>query len=496
MINSSKGRKFCLDGEKLKEYKLFAQRIGLVGIINLLVGLSSLVMLPILTKNLTVSDYGIWNQVLVTITLITSLGTLGLPHAIMRFFPSITKNKEIQENFYSSFFVVFFIGLILSISIFLAASPISNVLFDGNIKVTNILAAIIIVSTLNYFIINFFRSFHQVKRYSTILFVKSYLNVLFVSIMVLSGYGIIGALVGIIITELFLFIVMISLIVIKIGFKIPKFKNIKSYLSFGIPLLPGFLSYWIVESSDKYVIGIFLGSIYVGYYSPAYMIGNIVTLIVAPFAIILLPTLSKYFDEDKLDKVTLLLRYSLKYYLAATIPIFFGISFLSEPLINILSTSQIAENGYFVTPFVTLGAIFYGIYVILMNTLLLERKTKITGIIWSLGAILNLILSILLVTTIGIIGAAIATLAAYSSTLFISLLSIENSRKYFDFNFISKSIIASLIMSLFIFFRSSNDFLNLIITSLISFLIYAVVIIISKGIKKEELKFFRKILSS
>ena len=44
----------------MTEYKLFAQRVGLVGIVNLLVSLSGIIMLPILTKTLPIEEYGIW----------------------------------------------------------------------------------------------------------------------------------------------------------------------------------------------------------------------------------------------------------------------------------------------------------------------------------------------------------------------------------------------------------------------------------------------------
>jgi O-antigen/teichoic acid export membrane protein len=55
----------------MPEYKLFAQRVGLVGITNLIVNLRGLIIIPILTKTLGASGYGIWAQVIVTISLVT-----------------------------------------------------------------------------------------------------------------------------------------------------------------------------------------------------------------------------------------------------------------------------------------------------------------------------------------------------------------------------------------------------------------------------------------
>lgn len=45
----------------MPEYKLFAQRVGLVGIVNLIVSLRGLILIPILTKTLGTDAYGIWS---------------------------------------------------------------------------------------------------------------------------------------------------------------------------------------------------------------------------------------------------------------------------------------------------------------------------------------------------------------------------------------------------------------------------------------------------
>jgi O-antigen/teichoic acid export membrane protein len=43
----------------MTEYKLFAQRVGLVGITNAIVSLRGLILIPILTKTLGAEGYGI-----------------------------------------------------------------------------------------------------------------------------------------------------------------------------------------------------------------------------------------------------------------------------------------------------------------------------------------------------------------------------------------------------------------------------------------------------
>ena len=54
----------------MPEYKLFAQRVGLVGITTLIVNLRGLFRIPILTKTLGADAYGVWSIIMVTISLI------------------------------------------------------------------------------------------------------------------------------------------------------------------------------------------------------------------------------------------------------------------------------------------------------------------------------------------------------------------------------------------------------------------------------------------
>ena len=79
----------------MSQRQLLAKRIGLVAITNLLVELNSLIMLPLLTKNLPTSEYGVWVQISVTIGLITTVALLGLPYSMVRFLPSA---KELQSR--------------------------------------------------------------------------------------------------------------------------------------------------------------------------------------------------------------------------------------------------------------------------------------------------------------------------------------------------------------------------------------------------------------
>ena len=254
----------------------------------------------------------------------------------------------------------------------------------------------------------------------------------------------------------------------------------------------------MVNSSDRYVIALFLGTAYVGYYSPGYTLGNIVNMFIAPLSFMLPAVLSKYYDDSNLKDVKTVLSYSMKYFLALAIPSAVGLSLLSKPLLTILSTPEIAEQGYLITPFLALSGLLFGLYAIITQILVLEKKTGITGTIWIVAAVLNLGLNIVFSPIFGIIGAAVTTLLAFSLAF---LLSTYYSFKYlvFDLNaaFILKCIIAAAIMGVVVVIggsRISGGLVSVILLVIISALVYTAGLFILRGFKKEEILFFRGLL--
>ena len=103
----------------MNSYKLFVKRIGLLGITNFLVVLNTIILIPILTKNLSTSDYGIWIQVITTNFLITSFVSLGLPYTMVRFLSAETDRKKIQDGFYSMASLILIFSFLISLVIFI-----------------------------------------------------------------------------------------------------------------------------------------------------------------------------------------------------------------------------------------------------------------------------------------------------------------------------------------------------------------------------------------
>jgi O-antigen/teichoic acid export membrane protein len=79
-------------------------------------------------------------------------------------------------------------------------------------------------------------------------------------------------------------------------------------------------------------------------------------------------------------------------------------------------------SGLYIVPVVLLAYVFHGMYVNFQAGIYIEEKTKYFPLVTGAGALINIVVNILLIPQIGIMGAAVATLASYfvmASGLFI-----------------------------------------------------------------------------
>lgn len=473
-------------------YQKFAKDVLIIGITNVLVALSGIIMLPLITKTLGAHDYGIWVQVNVTIGLLWTFANLGLPFAMTRFLPAKTSKEEIQEEFYSVFVLVSLTTLIVSIILIAAAHFIAGAFFEGATDIVRITGLIILVWSLDWVFLSVFRTFRQMKRYSVFIIAETYGQIGLIAYLVLNGHGILSIVLAVLAIRIVIFFILIFLIKSQIGIGRPHFSRIKEYLSFGLPTIPGNVAAWVVASSDRYVIGYFLGAASVGVYSAGYGLGSIPLMMAVVLGFVLPPTLSKLYDEGRMEEVKTHLSYSLKYLLAIAIPFVFGAVILAKPVLRLFSTTEIASEGYFIVPLIAMSILLYGTYVVIAHILVVTKKTKIMGLIWIIAAVVNLGLNIVVVPHLGIMGAALTTLVAYSLALGIgSYYSFEEFKFSVDWRFIAKSLIASAMMSLVVWWIAPEGNVATIIAVVIGVVVYGVVLLLLRGFGREEFRFFR-----
>jgi O-antigen/teichoic acid export membrane protein len=209
----------------------------------------------------------------------------------------------------------------------------------------------------------------------------------------------------------------------------------------------------------------------------------------------LLPAvLSKHYDENNLAEIRTILTYSLKYYVGIALPCVFALSVLSKPILLLLTTPQIATNGYLVTPFVAAGTMLIGAYSVLVTIIALKKKTVIIGTIWILSAVLNFGLNLVLIPYLGLVGAALTTFLAF---LLAFVLTTTYSFRYFKFDvsggFIVKSVCGSIIIALFLFLWNPTGLFSIVLSIALAAAIYLSILLAVRGFTLQEAKLIYEI---
>ena len=472
-------------------YVKFTKHIAAVGIINVLGMIQGLVFLSLITKVLGPKEYGIWSQVLVTMSLAVSFTFLGLHESLVRFIPGEKDEKKVREGVYSSVAVVFCINMLIALLLILFSSPLSAFLKFDQLFI-RLLSLMIVFESLNTVFLVVIRARREIGKYFWFAGVKMCLEIGLLLVVVLAGLGLWGVVLSYLLVKVAIFLALLFYIIKKIGFAFPDFSLMKGYLSFGFATMADGFAYWIITSFDRYLIGFYLGIVFVGYYAPAYSIGYILSVFIFPLSFVLSAVLPKLFDENNMEEARNYLRYSLKYFLAIIIPATFGISILSKQLLAVFSTQEIARHAHAVVPFIAASIFLYGISYFFSQILVLAKRTKLIAFIWAFAALLNVALNIIFIPLWGILGAAITTLLAYlSAFLLMHHFAVKEFTFTIEWGFISKALLSSLIMVSFIVWLNVRGLPGLLVAVPSGAAVYFASMVLLKGFGKKEINFLK-----
>jgi len=472
------------------DIKNFIRDVGLVGVAEFAVAIGGLLLLPLLTKRIGAYGYGLYQQMLVTIGILSPIASFGLNNALVRFYPAKEKIEEKQELFYSIIVFKLFTSTIIAVLLLIFSKQISNALFGGANYIVVLTAFIFFISSSNIICQFYFRSIRQIKIYATIRVLDSYSKISFAYIMIILGKGIFGVILAYLLVEIFFTSLYLIIIFYQIGIKIPRFTNLKNWLKYGIPLIPTGLSLWIISFSDRYVIGYLMGIYHVGIYSAAYTIGFSFFMIMELINFVLVPTISKLYDNKKYNETKEYLGYVLKFYLLIAIPAVFGLIIFSKDILQIVTTSEIATSAWMITPIIGACTLFAGVSEVFDKTLRLTKKTSKIGLIITISAIINLVLNFSLIPIYGIMGAAVATILSYALSAFLMIyFSTKEFRFYIEIKSILKFFIASIVMALIGFIWNPVTFISLILCIFVCIGLYFILLFLLKAFNYKEIRF-------
>ncbi len=450
-------------------------------------GLLGFVSIIIYTRFLTPEQYGRYSLVFGAFTFINTLTFSWLNEAVLRF-----NDEHVNENkdeFYSTILTII---ISLSVILILLSYLILNYFLDFSPE----LIILINLSILFYpiritykTVLRILSADRNVKIYS---FISSLNKILYVAIIyiLLRFTGLNEE--SLIITQIGVVCLLLALQVFVLKddysfvFKFKYFnkKYFKDYVKYGAPWIGVTVGNFLLSRGDRYLIEYFLSTDLVGIYTMTYSLAEKSIL---QFASILtisaLPILIEDYNEDDNQGLTEMMKQLLRVYGILFIPAAFGLAVLSEEIILVfLGGDYYLTNSIFIL--ISFAAVFEAFRLVFSRPLILQKKTYIFPFLYIGTGIINIVMNIILIPTIGINGAAIATIVGYISYVII----VYNiSGKYFEWDIPWKTFIkcffSSIIMTILIYFNPiifTRNLFYIIFSVIFGGLIYFVILYLLK----------------
>ena len=371
-----------------------------------------IVLLPFITRMLSAGDYGLWVQAGTLTSVLAPIASLYLGSAMLRFFAANASPRHAARTLAAMFIAVSALGLLVTSAAVLASNSLASAFFEGQRTVVLLALLSLLPECLGSLCLAYFRAFRQMGRFSFFSVARPYLELIVVIWLLFTGHPLTDLLVGMALVRTALVGVMGTIILREAGRAAPDFSPLPQYLRYSVPHIPTNLLLWITNASDRFVIGYYLGAAAVGFYNPGYALGGLVAALSAPIMHVLPPFVYAHYDRGRPH---LAMRYLSNIIFLVTIAGLFtaaSLGGLSFQILSLLSTTEIAREGFFVTPIVALGITSQTCTVVISIALGCVKKTYLMALSALAGAGLNLGLNIIFIPQYGIIAAAATTLVA------------------------------------------------------------------------------------
>jgi len=477
--------------------KRFLRNLMYRGASQLAMSVRGLVFLPIISKSLGAEAYGIWSQIMITLTLLVPVARLRLEMAAVRYFPGRAL-RSVAGEFSTMLLILWVLVGLLSVGILLLRSEVSAMVFGGagSTKYVVYFTALLYCRVTYEFLLSLFRAFEQIGVLALAQISHVLVEVAVVSISVLVYQrGIDNILVALIILDSLFSVGVAAIVIRRIGpVSLAPLRRVLPYLRYSLPLVPSAALFWCIDSSDRYVIAHYMGIESVAVYSAWYRIAQLATVMMGPIAFVLFPTISRLWAQKDTARVQRYLESSVRYYLLLAVPAALGVWALTPALGGILATEGFAASQGLVLLLVS-SMVFVGIYQLWVYLLHLGERTRMLVAVFGSVAAVNLALNFVLVPHWGLLGAALATFVAYSVQFAVVwILARRVLRCRLDVIAFAKSVIAAVAMGVVVRQFHPGRVPSLIAVVLLGVVVYVLLMVFMKGIGRRELKLIRSAL--
>lgn len=401
------------DGSVLGPIRTLFRNLTIYGLGDVSTSIISLLLLPIFTKYLDPSDYGVITMLLTVEAVSKVACRWGIDTAFMRLYYDCADPAARQR---------------LASTVFFFLLAVNGTLLLAGIASADWLAARIIgqaqqgllvaLTMANTFVAAFFFIPFQVlriggrsKEYIRFTTARSAATVVARLVLVIwAGQGVFGVVLADVLVTVGLALALTRQFAAQIR---PVFSRdvIREALAFGLPRVPHSIAHQVIGFADRYFLNAYGTLRDVGLYSIGASFGLALKLFLSAFEAAWTPF---FLDAMREPGAPRLFSRASTYIVAVLVLLVAGLCAVAPDIVRLFTTQEFHEAAK-VTPWIALGVLFQGLYLVGSIGLVISKRTTFYPISTGLSAVASLVANVLLIPRYGLLGAAWANVSAYAT---------------------------------------------------------------------------------
>jgi O-antigen/teichoic acid export membrane protein len=401
--------------ERLKELVRHSAVYGFGSIVARVLGV---LLLPLYTHYLTPGDFGLIETLVALSAVLTALVTQAMKSAFFRFYFDSKDDRRRLLVVRTAFWYVAAVSTAVLVGGVVLSQPISWILFGTTSHDGLVIAAFIgLWAAMNY---EQMTSLFRVEQRSGAYVTATLANVAItiaatVLLVVVFEQGPLGVLVGNFTGTLVVYAALLVYSRHALGLQFNR-SLYREMNRFGLPLVPSAVALWLTNFSDRFFL-VKLSDLHeVGLYSIGVRLASAIVLLLTAFRLAW-PAFAYSIDDDREAGRTYSFVLTYVVYVCCWLALALGL--LAPWILKLITTKPFYPAQNVVAP-LAFGVAAFGAYVVVQIGTGRSRQTRSNWLVTGAAAVVDVALNFILIPPYGRMGAAIATVTAYT-LLFIAM---------------------------------------------------------------------------
>src|SRR5918994_7552178 len=401
--------------ERLKELLRHSAIYGFGSIVARVV---AVLLLPLYTRYLSPSDYGLIETLVALSAVLTALVAQAMKSAFFRFYFDSAEPERRLLVVRTAFWYVLAASTAVLVAGVALAQPISWLLFHTRSHDGLVIAAFVgLWAAMNY---EQMTSLFRVDQRSTAYVAATLTNVALtiaatVLLVVVFDRGPLGVLVGNLTGTLLVYVALLAYNRRALGLQFDR-ELLREMNRFGLPLVPSAVALWFTNFSDRFFLVKLADAHEVGLYSIGVRIASAIVLLLTAFRMAW-PAFAYSIDDDREARRTY--SFVLTYVVFVCCWLALALGLLAPWIVKLITTEPFYPAQNVVAP-LAFGVAAFGAFVVVQIGTGRARRTGSNWLVTGAAALVNVALNLILIPPCGRMGAAIAMVSAYT-LLFVGM---------------------------------------------------------------------------